>query len=95
MAVRDKHLVNFEIFLEWFKDRPNHLKHILDEVVKIRERLTPLFNKIEKHLKEYPELKRAYEENVQKVNVVKETTEKIIQVCKIRNCIPYSSKGKI
>ncbi|XP_030020006.1 uncharacterized protein LOC115440021 [Manduca sexta] len=85
LEVRDKYYDNLEIFEKRFEDRPQHLKHILEDMVATRRRIEPIAKRIASLLNQSEHFENSYRTTEEKVNKVLEHIEKSTKICNL-NC---------
>lgn len=92
VEIKDKHLNALESFMEKFRNRPKHLKHILDAIAKNRQNLEPAVNKLVNYLEKYPTLEKNYNTTLAQKIKLQEQYDKIKKICDL-NCGKKKSKS--
>ncbi|XP_072947709.1 uncharacterized protein [Epargyreus clarus] len=85
IAVRDKHIDDFGQFRYWFQHRPEHLKHVLEDVAENRLYIEPNVKKLALVIDEYSHLEENFIKRSDKTNSLLKKLERYMIICK-HNC---------
>ncbi|XP_031768525.2 uncharacterized protein LOC113521442 [Galleria mellonella] len=93
--VRNQNIQEIKIFQSWFGDRPQHLKHILEELARSRQAIEPLVAEISSALQEYPYLQMKFKEKSDRATEILENLNTQKQICKLTCNRPWLESAQM
>lgn len=83
LSIRDRYLGEIRNFQRLFRNKPMHLKNILEDIRNKRQQLLPFVQDISESLNQYPELKEQFQISYENLVPVIKMFEKQKMICQL------------